>query len=259
MNVVELHDRTDFWVDRTKSARFSAKQRDDALNIAQDDLVKDRYDNIKNVTGYSFQSVQRLRDELRTLIPAPAILTPVNNIITIPSDYRHEIMLRVTINGKERGSEPTDYDEFNTIENNPFEKSEINFPKHLEQGNTIELFFGSFGTFTQARLFYLKQPADILNDVLNVITAGVGVLTIGATYFVNVGPITHNAVTFQTGATFTAVNADFVGPGTVYLIVNSELPVNMHEELAKTAGAILSDTVADRQRTAALNAEADKS
>lgn len=257
MNVVEQHTKMDLWLDRPRSARFLAADRDSALNSAADRLLRDRYDNIRRDTGFSFESTQRLRDELRTLIQV-STLTPVGNIITYPTDYRHEILLQVTIDGELKGSRPTTYDELESIKVNPFEKPKIDRVRHLESGLTAEVFFGTFGTFSAATLHYIKQPVDVFRGTTSIL-AGPTVLTVGTLYYVDAGPVIHNGITYQTGQTFTAVNNTLTGAGSVIVIVNSELPENMHEEQARIAASILAGDTADYNRKGMLEGENNQS
>ena len=71
MNAVQLRERIDELIDRTKSARFTDKQYYNAINGAITKIVKDRIAPIRVPRKYSVQSAQRVRDELYTLIPAP--------------------------------------------------------------------------------------------------------------------------------------------------------------------------------------------
>jgi hypothetical protein len=220
-------------------------------------MLRDRYDNIRKDTGYSFQSVQRLRDELRSLIISSALI-PTGNIITYPADYRHELLLQVTIDGEVKGSRPTTYDELESIRMNPFEKPDIDHVRHLESGQNAEIFYGTFGVFSTSTLHYIKQPVDVFRGTTP-ITASPSALTVGTLYYVEVGPVTHNSITYQVGQTFTAVNNTLTGAGSVVVIVNSELPENMHEEQARIAASILAGDSADYNRKGMLEGENNQS
>ena len=257
MNIVEQHAKMDLWLDRPRSARFQPGDRDSALISAADRILRDNYDNIRKETGYSFQSVQRLRDQLRSLIVSSTVV-PTGNVITYPADYRHELLVQVTLNGIITGSRPTTYDEIESIKANPFEKPELEHPRHLEIGNTAEVFFGTYGTFSAATIHYIKQPVDVFRGTTSIIASPTA-LTVGVLYYVEVGPVTHNSVIYQAGQTFTAVNTTLTGAGSVIVIVNSELPANMHEEQARVAASILSGDSGDYNRKGMLESENNQS
>lgn len=258
MNIVELHRKMDLRLDRPRSTRYRSDDRDSAINTATQRIIRDRYDNIRNDTGYSFESVQRLRDELRPLITV-ANLTPAGNILTYPADYLHELLLQVTVDGTQAGSTPTFYDELEEIKKNPFESPDIDHFYHLETGGfNVEVFFGTYGNFTAGTLHYIKQPVPVFRGTTS-ITAGPLVLTVGTLYYVESGPVTHNSVTYQTGQTFTAVNNTLNGPGSVIVIVNSELPDNMHEELVRVAASVLSGDQMEPARKQIIESDIQKS
>ena len=88
--VIEMHQDLDLLIDKVQTPRFTSPEKDRVLNYAQDRIIQDRYDNIKRDTGYSFQSLQRVRDEMRTLV-TDVPYTPVINqgnyyTFTLPSD-----------------------------------------------------------------------------------------------------------------------------------------------------------------------------
>lgn len=255
MNIVELHKRIDYHLDRARSPRYSKDRKDAAINIATDIFVRDRYDNVKRKTGYGFQTVQKLRDDLGSLVKS-SLLVPANNIITRPDNYRHEVMVRVKINGKWDGSSPTSYDAFNTNQKNRFHKAEIGYVQHLELGGSnVEFYFGSYGNFQEVEYFYLSNPIQVSFGTTAITS---GSLVVGNTYYVESGSITHNAIVVNAGSTFVAVGTTYTGTGVVYLIVNSELPAHTHEELAKMAASDLAGTTSDRNRKIIQEADVQK-
>ena len=259
MNTVELIARIQFYSDRTKSPRFNDTDHYlPALNVAQNTILNDRYYNIKKKTGYSFETVQRLRDELRSLVRYNIPILVVSNAISLPNDYMFELMMNITIDGTSRASKSVSYNEINSLSKNSFQEPSIEYPVHFESDGGINFLFGDTGTPSTANLTYLRKPATIFKDS-SVIVAGVGVLTIGNTYYVNVGPVTSDSITYATGDTFVATSADMTGGGDVTYIVNSDLPDILHEELAKVAASVLQGTVNDYPGSAFAEKQAAKS
>ena len=161
MDIQEMHNRVDLLMDRVNSPRFRSGDKDSAINMAIERIVRDRYDNLKIQKKYSFESAQRVRDELRTLIKEEEITTIDDNKFTIPEDYRHEINLFVTINDKSTVSRPTNYDELGPLLSSPFERPSYISPVHLEIGSDIKVYFGDSGSFTKAKISYIKNPTTV--------------------------------------------------------------------------------------------------
>lgn len=238
MNAVELFDRLDFYVDRVKSVRYDDTDRATATNIAIAKIVDDRYDNFKKKRSYSFQSIQAIRDELYTIVKTTPAIAPVNNIFSYPADYRHEVAFNIIIDGNEVASHSSSYEEQGELKDYSFANPDKNEPVHNEDENGINIYFNGGGTISTAKLSYIRNPAIVLvSDTI--ISQGPAVLTIGQTYYVVTAPMVHNSVTYIVGQTFVAVNTAFTGAGTVELIVNCDLPTNMHDEVASTAAQIL--------------------
>jgi hypothetical protein len=257
MNIVELENRMMQWVDRARSARFTEIEKDNAVNTAIDQFFYDRYDNIKQHKMYSFEFIQRVRDDLRTLVKT-APLTPSGNLVTYPSDYKHELSFDTIVNGIQKSSRMVSYDEYRIIKSNTFQEPTIEYPVHFEDQNGINVDFGGTGTFSSAILTYLIAPAIVFVSTVPIV-AGPAVLTIGLTYYVTTNTVTHNAITYQVGQTFIAVNTALTGIGTVINIVNTDLPVSTHEELAKLAASIIIGEVENYSKSKWSEAEANKS
>tara|TARA_R110002012_G_C11629287_1_gene609659 strand:- start:555 stop:1199 length:645 start_codon:yes stop_codon:yes gene_type:complete len=164
--VAQMHQDINFLIDKVKTPRFESFEIDRALNMAQDRIIQDRYDNIKRDTGYSFQSLQRVRDELRTLITELPYIAVVANIggyytFNLPSDYRHEILLQGNINAVTTTSIPIDYDTFGVAEEDPFGNFTEEYPRHIETGaKEVRVYTGN-GTLFFMALSYIKNPAAI--------------------------------------------------------------------------------------------------
>lgn len=224
--------------------------------MAIDLFFYDRYNNIKQQKFYSFQFIQRVRDDLRTLVKVLPI-TPSGNLISYPSDYRHEVSFDAVIDGSQVSSRAVTYNELRIAAKNSFQEPTVAYPVHYEDQNGINVEFGGTGTFSSGILTYLKAPTQVSVSETP-ITAGPTVLTVGQTYYVTIGTVTHNAVNYTVGQTFVAVNTVLTGTGTVINIVNCDLPDHTHEEICKLAGYILTGTVDQWNKSQQLEREANK-
>ena len=163
--VAQMHEDLDLLIDKVQTPRFTSPEKDRVLNYAQDRIIQDRYDNIKRDTGYSFQSLQRVRDEMRTLV-TDVPYTPVVNqgnyyTFTLPSDYRHEILLQLNLNAQTVTSIPIDYDTFGVAEEDPFNVMTAEYPRHIESGNNEVRVYAGTGTLAYVVISYLKNPLPI--------------------------------------------------------------------------------------------------
>jgi len=81
MNIVQLHDRVNFWLDTVASPRFEPDDIDQALNAAIAKKVRESYDQNRPINrSDAIQRVQRLRDDMMDLIQE---LNPDNGDIAI--------------------------------------------------------------------------------------------------------------------------------------------------------------------------------
>lgn len=263
MDVVQMHNRIEFYIDKSKSPRFqSSFHYDQSLNIAQDALIQDKYDNIKQHKEYAFQVFQKVRDDLRTIVKNVNI-TPVGNLIVYPPDYLYEVGLAVTIGGVQYSSSSITYNQVNIQDNNSFTEQAVDEPTHIEDQNGITVMFGtSNAVFSSAKLSYISIPPVIAKGEVN-ITQGPFVLVVGQTYYVTVAGVTTTingvpGTTVPINTDFVAEVSSFTGAGTVIQIVNCILPSSCHEELCKRASQILVMTVDAVNKSRSLDAEASK-
>lgn len=238
MNAVELYARLDFYVDRVRSVRYDDTDRATAINIAIEKIIDDRYDNFKQRRRYSFQSIQAIRDQLYPLVKTTAPIVPTNNIFPFPADYRHEVGFTINVDGTSWASKAVTYTELNELKDYSFANPIAEEPAHYEDQNGVNIYLTGAGTVVDATMNYIKNPA-VVSVSSTSITAGPSVLTVGQTYYVTLGPVTHNSIIYQTGDTFVAVNTILIGVGTVVLIVNSDLPAALHDEICSTGAQIL--------------------
>ncbi len=240
MNAAIMRNRIRFHIDKYKNPRIKQGLHiDQAINIAINDFIEDRYDNIKKARGsrnYYFQAVQRVRDELRTLVKS-ATIVPVNSIISLPSDYRHEAGLEVVINGNQVHSIGILYNELSKRKQNYFLKPTDADPFHYESelGITVE----AETPPTSSVLYYLKKPATVVLSETSIVAGTT--LIVGQTYIVTgTTPVTYNGTVYNTDEDFVVdITSTVHTGGNVVTATNSDLPDHAHEEICKRAAAYI--------------------
>lgn len=171
MDISSMHTRVLQWLDTVGFGRFDPEDIDAALNTAIGNTVDDLFSPLdpKQLEN-SFQTRQRIKDSLYTLIKKSPAITVVSGIIPITSitDYRYCIDLFVTISGVEYISSPLAYNEYETVLLlDPFSKPTLQYPSlvyRLDVANGFEIKFGNIGTLQSGRFLYLKNPATVLNQ-----------------------------------------------------------------------------------------------
>ncbi len=249
-NAIQMREAIDKLIDRTKSPRFNDNNYYEAINQSIKLILNDRVENIKKHKRYSVQSSQRLRNELYTLVPPTVTITPTGNVVAFPPDYFYLLAMQNTVNGDTNVCWPTDFNESGLLERNPFKrpKSYKTYYQENNAGWVISLPLNA--TFSASLVDYIKLPKTVyIGTDSNKIFAGAGVLTTTSVYIVY-DEVVHNGVTYYEGQTFTAANTNLTS-GTVILnsiIVNCDLPIILHDEIIRGAGAIMNGTVEDWQK-----------
>jgi len=253
MNILQMFNLVAFFNDREQSARFPDESYIKAINSAIIKVVEDRLDNIKSPKKYSFESVQRVRDELYTLVPPTLTIVPVGDTIPYPADYNYFLKLECTIDGETHYSKPTSYGESGTLSENPF-KAPSAVKTYFDQNVNGFYVYRGGTSFTAGLLDYIKHPDAVsVGNESNQIVAGASVLTIGTTYIVYEDAV-HNGVSYVMGDTFVAVSV-ILTSGIVILnslMVSCDLPKKIHEEVCRVASAIMNGSVSDFEKTMAL-------
>jgi hypothetical protein len=239
-NIIQMHDDINRQIDFVNNPRFPSRDYDRAINLSIEEFVNDRYDNVKVVKGYSFDSVQRVKDELRTLVTTSTIV-PVSDIVAIPATYKHFLQMLVTLDGIQTAVKSVSFDEISGYLNNTYTKPDADSPVITEDENGFKVYHGS-STLTSSDLTFLKTPAEVTSGLeRQKISAGSGVLTAAATYIVIVDGTTHNSTSYERGETFAAANTNLT-TGKVVLRTNTidtDLPDTAHKEIVNRAAAIM--------------------
>lgn len=259
MNLPEMHDRVDFWADTVKSPRYTRKQRDAALNIAIDSFVKDRYDNIKvadrDRVPYSFEIVERIKEELYTIteIDYPALV--VNNQTPTPPEFLYHIVSFVEVAGKKVLSIPKPYVE-NDLSQNSFAKPSLDQPVHRRTPTGFKYDVGS-ASINRAFISYMKIPVQVKWNETP-ITAGITVLVPGEVYYVVSGTAIQGTTPHIADTVFTSLGTGFVGTGILNKVTNCNLPVHTHEEICKIAASVLTGTFENYNKSQKIDMESKR-
>lgn len=250
MNAIQQFIAISILNDRESSARFIDEQYMYAINAAIGMIIDDRTDNIKKPKRYSFESVQRVRDELYTLVPPSLTIVPVGNTLAYPADYNHFLKLQCTIDGATNYARPMTYNESGPLLENPWKKPS-NTKTYFDQNVLgFNILRGASGTFSAGILDYIKIPDTVsIGSASNKINPGASVLIPGQTY-VAYEDSEHAGAIYNAGTVFTASLGSLTsGIVILYsLVVNCNLPTKLHEEVNRLASAIMNGAIEDFQK-----------
>lgn len=271
MNIVQIFIKTKSHLDSVRSPRFRNDKVDTAINTAIKDIVLERYDAIRDSEKQSgFQTSQRLRDELYTIVHPYTIstLTPQSDSTLVPksqfpTDYWLLLTMKATISGKIIPVIPLTYDEWNVIELNPFSRPSIDYPEKVyrnEHADGVEVKFGPTGTMTEAKIYYLSEPVTatigteqssgiVPSPIRSILCYMQGTVTLNGTSNI-LGP--GQELVIPVGSTAIIQSGVFV-----WNYVNTDLPSLLHEEISKRAASILSGTVENYDRVTDLDRRVD--
>lgn len=229
-------------IDRVNSPRYLDNEYYEAINLATVQIFEDRVDNIKIKKTYSFESVQRLRDELYTLIKT-ATGAPTSDIIPFPTDYNYSIDVQFTVGTVTQSARALSYNEVGLLARNPFKAPAPDQTFYIEQANGI---LGKYagGAFSSYNLTYLKNPIQVSigkqSDKIDA-TQTPAAIVIGIQYIAYEQSIS-NSVIYYAGDVFIATSAVLTSGIVIPVSVttNSDMPDKIHPEICRLAGAILS-------------------
>lgn len=261
MNIIQMFNAVSFLNDRVASARFSDDMYIRAINSAITMVMEDRLDNIKKPKRYSFEAVQRVRDELYTLVPATLTIAPTGNNLAYPSDYNYFLKLQCTIDGLTNYARPTSYNESGPLLENPWKKPSNIKPYFDQNVLGFTILRGATGTFTAGLLDYIKNPDVVsIGKETDKINPGASVLVIGQTYIVYEQAV-HNGVTYTEGQTFVAVSVVLTSGIVILnsLMVNCNLPAKIHEEVSRTASMVMMGSIEDYNKKIDLKTDNQES
>lgn len=233
-----------------------------ALNMAQESYIQDMYDDLKRKKRpYSFETFQRIKSSLRTIVVTEKPLVITGTLAKLPDDYRYDVGLNIVISGrKKRYSVNTTFNEDGPASQNAFDRPSVLEPKHLEHGEYIEVKFGGgLETLDEAYLDYVKNPSE-MEVVSPALVQSSSQLAVDKRYWVLQGSVVFNSKTYTRDMLIEpSAAATFTGTGVLREIVDCELPENTHQEICNIAAALLSGTVENYERNKLSRLQAEES
>jgi|LakMenEpi03Aug12_release.lakeMendotaPanAssembly.Ray.scaffolds.fasta_scaffold00323_49 hypothetical protein len=251
MNAIQIGYAIDFYTNLTHASRFYNIEKNKAMNDAIMKKIDSITDTINSNQLTGIDRIQKYRDELYTLLKtsstAPTNIGTYNtdvyiNHVDYPIDYQTFAALTLTVGGNTTYGRETTYNKRGPLLECSFRKPTNKKPYFLEDSTGLLIYKGDSSAITSCKLDYIKQPAVFnMGDESQYINAGVGVVTIGASYIATELSV-QNGVTYQIGTQFTAAVTTTLASGQVILASNTtttDMPEKCQDELAKLAASIL--------------------
>lgn len=250
MNAIQFYYAIQFYANITQHSRFYFQEVSKAMN----DAIEKKIDSITDTENpRELEGIDRLqvfRDELYTLLKTHTLVITssgtYNTNIAIkhanyPTDYRTFAALTLTIDGVTTYARETDYNRRGPMLECSFRRPNLKKPYFLEDSTGIKIYTGN-ATTVVGTLDYVKHPATFNMGVeQDLINAGVAVLSINTAYIATEVSV-HNGIQYQIGDEFNSGATTTLTSGQVILkskTTTSDLPEKCHDELAKSAAAIL--------------------
>ena len=252
MNIVQLHERVRFWTDVVGSPRFEQSDIDNAVNIAMNNIVEQKYAPTRLAgSGDSFQRSQKIRDELSALVKESdssvagqiTFISSVGNsiipIASFPADYKYLLAIALySIVGEQYNCWPITYDRINVIGGNPYRRPRqfpISKQYYIESDAGIKLVHNIIPAPAKAVIHYLSTPIQWScgPDYTGPLDNGFQLIATSET-------VVYNGVTYLRGDPITISGELFLTSGTVVKnYTNSNINVSLHEEIARKASVNL--------------------
>ena len=258
MNAILIKERIDFYIDRTRNARYYRYNYDQAVNDAIRIFIEQRAGDKKQVQGLSYQAEQQITDELYTLV-AVQNAAPTADVALYPSDYYFLTSLYATIGGSSVVVTPTTENKLGKLLQNSFLSPSDEEPRYLQGATGFSIYHGS-GTISSVELNYLKRPATFTIGTESQLIGSGTTLTISSVYIATNNSV-HAGITYYPGDEFTASSTTLTS-GQVILASNTTTvatPAKTHEEISKMAASIMVGTSADYTKNAFIQSQANKS
>jgi len=245
-NAIEMREAIDKLIDRVKSPRFTDNRYYEAINQASIIILDDRLESIKSKKDYSFQSSERLRGELASLIPPTLTTIPVGNLVPFPADYYYLLLMENTISGVKNACNSITYNEKGLLQRNPFKRPSQTETYYNERSIGWEIELPATGTFDNSQLAYIKRPNLVSIGFENDKIDSAGLLIDGVSYMAYDETV-YNNNTYYEGQIFTAIAPNLnIASGIVIptsVIVNSDMPEHLQDEVVRLSSAIMEGTV----------------
>jgi hypothetical protein len=268
MNIVELHERVRFWLDFVGSARFEASDIDNALNVALNDIVEQKYEGSRaNTKGDSFQRTQKIRDELSKIVKMSdssvgGSITLTNStgfslipVASFPTDYKYLLAIALyNTAGTKYNCWPLTYDRINIIDSNPFRKPRLGpIPKqyYIESNLGIKMLHVIVPAPDKVVIYYLARPVQFHYGLEYTSTH---TFTAGQKFIVVSESAVYGGTTYLRGTEVTIVAPILtISSGTVVQgYTDSDINENLHEEIARKAAINALISIKDLDRSKSL-------
>lgn len=271
MNGILLKQRIDFYLNLSKNARFTFAEYAIAVNDVTDEYIDEQMGDEANRNPESFQWIQRISDDLYTLIkvaapvvtPGTAVTTPyyssLPSTFPVPSDYKTFVYMSCIIDGFTIYARPTTFNKLGPLLNDSFRKPSNTKIYFNSSAAGMTIWRANSGVFTSCSLTYIKVPTDFsIGQESNLINAPTA-LTVAS--YIATEVTVFMTVVYQVGAVIVG-SVNPLTSGQVILaslVVPCELPPPVHEEIAKRAAVKLLAAVGDVQQSMVIQGEAEKS
>lgn len=270
MNAVQTKQRIDFYLNLTQNARFNFSEYAMAVNDVIQEFIFDNLGDKENRNPKNFQWIDRINDQLYTLIktatPTPSAGTAITNqyytslpsTITYPTDYSDFISLTFIVDGYTVWGRPITFNKLQPMLADSFRHPTNSKIYYNWNATGFTFYRANSGSLTNCTLTYIKQATDFsIGQESQLVT---GVLTNAAVYYATEVSV-YSGTTYQIGATITGTGASLTS-GAAILASNTspiDLPAQTHEEIAKRAAARMLQNVGDYQGAQAVLAAAEQS
>lgn len=272
MNILQLHDMVKFWIDEYGSPRQRPIDIDRALWASSKAIVEEKYDHTKqNHNEDSIERFQRVRDELYTIVKTTSLgsyaVTIVNNVIAaskIPEAYKYLLLLEVTALVSGTPDEDTEWQICESVSldqkrdfltRNPYRKPVSNAMyqrQYYEENVNGFLIHSAVSDLNYAKISYLEEPSETFIGY----ERAPGWTSIANQTAIAMGDVIVNTTEYSRGSLFTLVAGDtFSGDNILTSSNNTNLPITLHEEIAKKAAHYILDRSNLFQKAAAFKQE----
>lgn len=256
MNAIQLKERVDFYLDRSRSSRYSFNEYNIAFREAQMQLFDKFKDDEKGVS----ENLYTLKTDSTPTVTVSSVGAEFTiNHINYPADYHYFQMLNVYVGGVLAEMADVQENELNRLLQNEFRKPTNKYIYKREDATGWKLYRGLGGSVT-AELTYLKAPSDFyIGNEADLIDEGNGVLVFSTSYTA-VEESVHNSVTYNPGDVFIAANINLTSGQVIptSVLVGSNLPDTVLEDLCKMVANLISGSSNDYSKAAFVEKEVNK-
>ena len=266
-NIVQLHEKVKFWLDTTRSPRFTPAMIDSAINsaiiaIAQGRFVPNEDSGDKNHSGRKtgLQRNLMLRNELRPLVVESSEITvagtlasgfsiddstlPVGMFLHVGFELRsYDASNNLIITSTPK---PITFEELSMLQKDPFVRLDGHYPYnsyYMEQSGKFK-FYAGFKP-DKVVISYLLKPVSVFYGYETTI----GVVPSGTSTIIAQESCTINNVNYKMGDVLSRpVVVDNTSALVVIGSVNSNLPESLFDEIARNAAAMLLLSVGKKDR-----------